>query len=96
MNSTFTFDITKNIVNLNKLKNKSYGSYTLSYKDKQLTINNETETQIFDISKIRYPVNTMRHSFSFDYEGITYNFTDIRHQFVLYELCRYLNGSYKE
>jgi DNA-directed RNA polymerase subunit M/transcription elongation factor TFIIS len=96
VNSTFTFDITKNIVNLNKLKNKSYGSYTLSYKDKQLTINNETETQIFDISKIRYPVNTMRHSFSFDYEGITYNFTDIRHQFVLYELCRYLNGSYKE
>mgnify|MGYP000447800723 CR=1 FL=1 len=68
----------------------------LTYKNKKLTLQNDSDEITFDIHKIQYPVNTMRHSFSFDYEGITYNLTDIRNQFVLYEICRYINGSYKE
>ena len=94
--STFSFDVTLNIVDERKLKNKSKGTYTLTYQDKTLTLTNGTDTLVFDLHKMRYPVNTMRHSFSFDYENQYYNFTDIRHQFVLYEMCRYINGSYKE
>jgi hypothetical protein len=94
--SSFSFDVTLNIVDEKKLKNKSYGSYTLTYQDKTLHLTNGTDERFFDVTKIKYPVNTMRHSFSFDYEGRYYNFTDIRHQFVIYEMCRYLNGSYKE
>ena len=94
--SEFSFKVTHNIVDNIKLKNKSLGKYTVSYKHKTLTIDNGKQKNTFELSKIKYPVNTMRHSFSFDYEDITYNFTDIRHQFVLYEMCRYLNGSYKE
>ena len=79
-----------------KLKNKKIGMYKLTYKNKKLILQNDIDQIIFDLHKIKYPVNTMRHSFSFDYEDITYNFTDIRHQFVLYEMCRFINGSYKE
>ncbi|AIO19451.1 2-acyl-glycerophospho-ethanolamine acyltransferase [Candidatus Izimaplasma bacterium HR1] len=96
VNSEFSFDVTLNIVDTKKLKNKSLGKYLVSYKDKVLTLTNDEKEVTFLLSKIKYPVNTMRHSFSFDYEEITYNFTDIRHQFVLYEMCKYLNGSYKE
>ncbi|QMS85654.1 lysophospholipid acyltransferase family protein [Candidatus Xianfuyuplasma coldseepsis] len=94
--SEFSFPVTFNIVNTAKLKNKSYGTYTVYYKDQTITVSNGMDTHVFELEYIKYPVNTMRHSFSFDYEGVTYNFTDIRHQFVLYEMCRYLNGSYKE
>ncbi len=96
INSEFSFTVTKNIVNTEKLKNKSLGTYTVNYKNKQITVNNKDQEVIFDLSKIKYPVNTMRHSFSFDYEDVTYNFTDIRHQFVIFEMCRFLNGSYKD
>jgi hypothetical protein len=96
INSEFAFHVTLNTVNTRKLKNKKVGKYHLHYKDKTLYLHNKDNEITFDIKKIRYPVNTMRHSFSFDYEGTTYNFTDIRHQFVLYEICRYINGSYKE
>ncbi len=97
LNSEFTFDVTLNTVNISKLKNHSLGSYKVHYKNHLLTLSNDqNDTRTFDLHKIKYPVNTMRHSFSFDYEEITYNFTDIRHQFALYEMCRYLNGSYKE
>ena len=97
VNSEFSFEVTLNTVNMKKLKNKSLGTYQVHYKDKSLTlVNSVNDTQIFDLTKIKYPVNTMRHSFSFDYEDNTYNFTDIRHQFALYEMCRYINGSYKE
>lgn len=97
VNSEFGFDVTLNTVNTEKLKNSSLGTYRVEYKNKILTLTNDKkDTRIFDVTKIKYPVNTMRHSFSFDYEDKTYNFTDIRHQFALYEMCRYLNGSYKE
>jgi len=96
INSEFSFQVKLNTVNFKKLKNRPYGKYTLTYKNKRIYLTNQTDEKIFELSKIKYPVNTMRHSFSFDYEGTTYNFTDIRHQFVLYEMCRYLNGSYKE
>lgn len=97
VNSEFTFNVTLNTVNTEKLKNDSLGEYALHYKDKVLTLTNkDNKTYVFELQKIKYPVNTMRHSFSFDYEDITYNFTDIRHQFALYEMCRFVNGSYKE
>lgn len=96
LNSEFSFPITLNIVDTKKLKNKSLGSYTVYYKNQVLTVAKGDQKYIFEIQKIKYPCNTMRHSFSFDYEDVTYNFTDIRHQFVLYEMCRYVNGSYKE
>ena len=96
IHSEFSFDIILNKVNMKKLKNKKIGMYKLTYKNKKLILQNDIDQIIFDLHKIKYPVNTMRHSFSFDYEDITYNFTDIRHQFVLYEMCRYINGSYKE
>ena len=93
--SEFMFVVQMNIVNTSKLVNKSLGRYRLHYKDKVLTLSNNKSVHQFDIEKIKYPVNTLRHSFSFDYEDITYNFKEIRHQFVLYEMCRYLNGTYK-
>lgn len=93
--SEFHFPVTLNSIDTKKLKNKKIGKYTLYYKDKIITLKNDKDTQKFELKKIKHQVNTMRHSFSFDYEGKTYNFTDIRHQFVLYEMCRYLNGSYK-
>lgn len=96
INSEFSFKITNNIVNTKKLKNNKLGTYEVSYKDKKITVKNKFEVKVFELEKMKYPVNTMRHSFSFDYEDITYNFTDIRHQFVLYEMCRKINGSYKE
>lgn len=97
INSRFQFEVTLNIVNVNKLKNKSLGTFHVDYHDKGLFLSNEKgEKYQFLLERIKYPVNTMRHSFSFDYDNITYNFTDIRHQFALYEMCRYLNGSYKE
>lgn len=94
--SEFTFVVTLNTVNMKKLKNQKIGTYRLKYKDQTLYLENQQGKYQFDIIKIKYPVNTMRHSFSFDYEGETYNFTDIRNQFVLYEMCRFVNGSYKE
>ncbi len=96
VSSEFTFVVTLNEVDTNKLKNKKIGQYRLKYKDQALTLINQKGTYVFELKKIKYPVNTMRHSFSFDYEGITYNLTDIRNQFILYEMCRYINGSYKE
>ena len=96
VNSTFAFDVTFNTVDVKRHKNHKLGTYTVHYENLRLRLENGTDERIFEIKKMRYPVNTMRHSFSFDYEGVTYNFTDIRHQFVLYELCRHVNGSYKE
>lgn len=96
INSEFSFPITLNIINSIKWKNKKIGKFTLSYKNKVITLQNNKTSYTFDIEEMRYPVNTMRHSFSFDYEDQIYNFTDIRHQFVLYEMCRKLNGSYKD
>lgn len=94
--STFTFDIKLNTIDFKKVKNNYIGKFTLIYKNKTLYLNNNDKEYVFELNKIKYPVNTMRHSFSFEYEDTYYNFTDIRHQFVLYEMCRYLNGSYKE
>ncbi len=96
INSEFMFVVNLNIVDNKRLVNKSLGTHRLHYKDKKLTLSGKKSIITFDILKMKYPVNTMRHSFSFDYDGITYNFTDIRHQFVLYEMCRYINGSYKK
>ena len=95
IHSEFSFPVTLNVVNTKKLKNKKVGKYTLYYKDKKITLKNNKETRVFDLKDIKHQVNTMRHSFSFDYKEVTYNFTDIKHQFVLFEMCRYLNGSYK-
>mgnify|MGYP000885498313 FL=1 len=95
INSEFMFVVNMNIVDTNKLVNRSLGRHRLHYKNKVLTLSNNKSIHRFEIEKIKYPVNTLRVSFSFDYEDITYNFTDIRHQFVLYEMCRYLNGTYK-
>jgi len=95
INSEFMFVVNLNIVNTSKLINRSLGRHRLHYKDKVLTLSSNNSIHTFEIEKIKYPVNTLRTSFSFDYEDVTYNFTDIRHQFVLYEMCRYLNGTYK-
>ena len=96
INSEFMFVVMLNEVNTEKLVNKKIGRHRLHYKDKTLTLSGKKSIYKFEIEKMQFPVNTMRHSFSFDYEGLTYNFTDIRHQFVLYEMCRYINGSYKK
>jgi hypothetical protein len=93
--SEFMFVVTLNIVDTTRLRNKKLGQYKLHYKNKVLTLTNNKSKIVFELEKMKYPVNTMRHSFSFDYGDLTYNFTDIRHQFVLYEMCRYVNGSYK-
>lgn len=95
INSEFMFVVNLNIVNTSKLINRSLGRHRLHYKDKVLTLSSSNSIHTFEIEKMKYPVNTLRTSFSFDYEDVTYNFTDIRHQFVLYEMCRYLNGTYK-
>ena len=95
INSEFMFVVNLNIVNTEKLVNKSIGRHRLHYKNKQLTLSGNKSIFKFDIEKMQFPVNTMRNSFSFDYDDVTYNLTDIRHQFVLYEMCRYINGSYK-
>jgi hypothetical protein len=96
IDSEFMFVVQLNIVNTEKLVNRSLGRHRLHYKDKVLTLSSNKSIYKFEIEKMQFPVNTMRHSFSFDYENVTYNFTDIRHQFVLYEMCRYINGSYKK
>ena len=93
--SEFVFSVTLNLVNHYRMKNVKLGKYKVRYKDKKLHLSNNISSFIFDLEKIKFPVNTMRGSFSFDYEEETYNFTDIRHQFVIFEMCRYLNGSYK-
>ncbi len=95
IDSEFVFVVTLNLVNFSNLKNIRIGKYKVRYKDKKLHLSDNLSTYTFELEKIQFPVNTMRNSFSFDYEEETYNFTDIRHQFVLYEMCRYLNGSYK-
>lgn len=95
INSEFMFVVNLNIVNTSKLINRSFGRHRLHYKDKVITLSSNHSIHKFELEKIKYPVNTLRHSFSFDYEDVTYNFTDIRHQFVLYEMCRYINGTYK-
>ena len=95
INSEFVFRVTLNLVNHSSMTNIKIGNYKLRYKDKRLLLSDNISTYKFDLAKMKYPCNTMRNSFSFDYEDETYNFTDIRHQFVLYEMCRYLNGSYK-
>ena len=84
-----------NIVNRKKLKNMKKGKFLVIYKNKTLTLINKKDEYIFDMTKIKHQVCTMRHSFTFDYENKTYNFTDIRYQFMMYEICRKLNGSYK-
>jgi 1-acyl-sn-glycerol-3-phosphate acyltransferase len=94
--STFSFPVTLNLVHQTKLRNRKLGHFTLTYKEKMLYLDNDTDHYEFDLMTMRYPVNTMRHSFSFDYGDAYYNFTDIRHQFVLYEMWRFLHGSYKE
>ncbi len=94
--SEFVFAVTLNLVNHSSVRNIRIGKYKVRYKDKTLFLTDKLSTYKFELEKIKYPVNTMRNSFSFDYEEETYNFTDIRHQFVIFEMCRFLNGSYKE
>ncbi len=96
INSEFVFVVTLNLVNHSQMKNIRLGKYKVRYKDKRLYLSDNLSSYVFELEKMRFPVNTMRNSFSFDYEDDTYNFTDIRHQFVLFEMCRYINGSYKE
>jgi len=94
--SEFVFVVTLNLVNSVKMKNIKLGKYKVRYKDKKLYLTSNSSSYIFELEKMKFPVNTMRNSFSFDYDDRIYNFTDIRHQFVLFEMCRYLNGGYKE
>jgi|GEM_PF-400792 1-acyl-sn-glycerol-3-phosphate acyltransferase len=93
--SSFSFDLTLNVVDDQKMKNIKIGRYILEYRDKKLYLSGNGPNYVFLLEEMKYPVNTMRHSFSFEYRGVYYNFTDLRHQFVLYEMIRYLNGSYK-
>jgi len=93
--SEFVFVVTLNLVNSFRMKNIKLGKYKVRYKDKKLHLSDNLSSYIFELEKMKFPVNTMRNSFSFDYEEDTYNFTEIRHQFVLFEMCRYINGSYK-
>ncbi|QVK19897.1 1-acyl-sn-glycerol-3-phosphate acyltransferase [Mycoplasmatota bacterium] len=92
--SEFSFDITLNIIDFKKVKNIKQGKYKLKYKDKELLLYGEKDF-IFKFENIKYPTKTMKNSFSFDYDEISYNITDCRHINVLYEINRYLNGSYK-
>jgi len=94
--SEFVFVVTLNLVNHFSMKNVKLGRYKVRYKDKKIVLSDNLSSYSFEIEKMKYPVNTMRSSFSFDYEEETYNFTDIRHQYVLFEMCRYLNGNYKD
>jgi len=96
INSEFMFEVTLNLVNTISYKSKKLGKYKVKYKDKILFFSNEKSSYEFEISKIKYAVNTMRNSLSFDYGEDTFNLSDIRHQFVIFEMCRFLNGDYKE
>ena len=96
INSEFVFSATLNQVNTDSYKSKKLGEYKVKYKDKTLFFSDKDSSYIFEIEKIKYAVNTMRNSLSFDYENITYNLSEIRHQFVIFEMCRFLNGDYKE
>ncbi|MBU0996435.1 MAG: 1-acyl-sn-glycerol-3-phosphate acyltransferase [Firmicutes bacterium] len=93
--SKFEFEVTLNKPDLAKRSIGTLGTYILSYENQTLTLTNLKNKYVFDMTQITSPVNTMRNSFSFDYQGETWNFTEIRHQFVLFEMLRYLNGSYK-
>ena len=93
--SEFVFVVTLNIKSQIYMKNTKLDKYKVRYKDKKLHLTDNLSSYTFELEKIKYPVNTMRDSFSFDYEDKTYIFTDIRHQFVLFEMCRFLNGSCK-
>lgn len=95
IDSEFMFIVNFNEVDTKKLVNIKYGRHKLHYKNRVITLSSNKSIYKFEIEKMQFPVNTMRHSFSFDYEGKTYNFTEIRNQYVLYEMCRYINGSYK-
>jgi len=94
--SEFVFVVTLNLVNHSRMKNLKLGKYKVRYKDKKLHLSDNLSSYTFELEKMKYPVNTMRNSFSFDYDEDTYNFTDIRHQFVIFEMCRHINGSYKK
>ncbi|XMB85714.1 lysophospholipid acyltransferase family protein [Mycoplasmatota bacterium WC44] len=94
MKAEFSFDVILNVIDFRKVKNVKLGKYNLVYKDKIIFLKGKRDF-IFEISKIKYPTETMKNSFSFDYEGTSYNLTDCRHIFMLYEMCRYHNGTYK-
>ncbi len=96
IDSEFVFVATLNLVNTDNYKSIKIGEYKVHYKDKTLHFTDKNSLYKFDLEKIKYPVNTMRNSFSFDYAEETYNLTDIRHQFVIFEMCRFLNGDYKQ
>ncbi len=96
INSEFVFVVTLNLVNYMRMKNIKLGDYKVRYKDKKLYLSDNLSSYVFELEKMQFPVNTMDSSFSFDYEEDTYNFTNIRHQFVLFEMCRYLNKRHEE
>ena len=93
--SEFVFVATLNLVNTDSYRNIKIGEYKVTYKNKTLYFTDKNSSYTFEIEKIKYAVNTMRNSFSFDYGEETYNLSEIRHQFVLFEMCRFLNGDYK-
>lgn len=94
--SEFVFVTTLNLINTESYKSIKIGEYKVKYKNKTLYFTDKNSSYTFELEKIKYPVNTMRNSFSFDYGEETYNLTEIRHQFVLFEMCRFLNGDYKK
>lgn len=96
IDSEFVFVTTLNLINTDNFKSIKIGEYKVRYKDKTLFFTDKNSSYKFELEKIKYPVNTMRNSFSFDYGEETYNLSEIRHQFVLYEMCRFLNGDYKQ
>lgn len=96
INSEFVFVCNLDLINTDSYRSIKVGEYKVRYKDKTLFFSDKNSSYKFELEKMRYPVNTMRNSFSFDYGEDTYNLSEIRHQFVLFEMCRFLNGDYKK
>lgn len=94
--SEFVFVTTLNLINTDSYRSIKIGEYKVRYKNKILYFTDQNSSYTFELEKIKYQVNTMRDGFSFDYGEETYNLTEIRHQFVLFEMCRFLNGDYKK
>lgn len=93
ISSEFVFVATLSIIDPKVSKNELVGEYKVRYKDKLLIFTNKDSKYTFEFKKINNPINTMNDNFSFDYGKETYNLSNLRHQFVLFEMCRYINNN---
>jgi len=96
ISSEFVFVTSLNKIDLDNYKSIMLGQYKVRYKDKALLFTDKDTTYTFELEKIKNPSNTMRDNFSFDYGKNTYNLSNLRHQFVLFEMCRFLKENSKK